>query len=259
MKMKKWMWYLWAGLAAMVSLAQPAMATTYYVPDNYATIQAAVDACRGGETIVVRAGTYKGAGNKNIIISRNIDVIAESGPEATIIDCEGSGRGFYFKNVSSLNELEGFQIINGSVTGSGLNGHGGGILLDFASPIIRNCIITGNSASGGGGGICATGSPTLSDCRINNNAAKDGQGGGIYSGVGVLSITNCEINNNTATSHGGGIYSTGSGLLLTGSQINGNSGNYYGGGIYSSGDGTVSITDCQINGNVVSYSGGGIY
>lgn len=46
--MKKWFWSILAGLAAIVFLHQPAMSATYYVPDDYLTIQGAVNAAWGG-------------------------------------------------------------------------------------------------------------------------------------------------------------------------------------------------------------------
>mgnify|MGYP001154950866 CR=1 FL=1 len=39
---------------------------TYLVPDNFPTIQSAIDAAVNGDTIIVRDGTYTGTGNKEI-------------------------------------------------------------------------------------------------------------------------------------------------------------------------------------------------
>ena len=116
MKRKKRFLCVLMGLAFVIFLNQPAFSgTTYYVPDNFPTIQEAIDAAWGGDTIIVRAGLYTGEGNKKIRIENKvITVRSESGPENTIIDCEGDGWGFYFRNVSNIGELEGFRIINGS-------------------------------------------------------------------------------------------------------------------------------------------------
>lgn len=187
-----------AGLAAIVFLHQPAMSATYYVPDDYLTIQGAVNAAWGGDEVIVRAGTYAGDGNKNIYINKAITVRSESGSENTIIDCEGNGRGFHFENMSDLNKLEGFQIINGSTD------YGGGIMLKYASPVIRNCIINGNTASGDGGGIYGYGSSSLIiNCKIKGNTAGI-VGGGIRGYGSIFSITNCAIIGNSATHVDGG-------------------------------------------------------
>ncbi|MDI6811677.1 MAG: hypothetical protein QMD80_08465 [archaeon] len=45
-------------LTGEVTLARYITASTIYVPDNYPTIQSAVDAASAGDTIIVRDGTY---------------------------------------------------------------------------------------------------------------------------------------------------------------------------------------------------------
>jgi len=168
MKSNKCFFMILVGLWALFLGNKPAFCTTYYVPDDYPTIQAAVNATWGGDTVIVRAGTYTGEGNRNITINKIITVKSETGPENTVIDCEGAGRGFTITNVSNLTVLDGFKIINGSVTGTNC---GGGIYCSSASPKISNCIINGNSAYNGGG-VCSSagGSPSFSNCIINGSS-----------------------------------------------------------------------------------------
>ncbi len=118
---RRWFWSIGTGMIGIIFLQQSANAATYYVPDDYSTIQEAVDASWGGDTVVVRAGVYTGEGNKNILIDKILTVKSESGPEDTIIDCEGDGRGFHFSNVTNETVLDGFQIINGYVTTHGVS------------------------------------------------------------------------------------------------------------------------------------------
>ncbi len=150
-------------LAFAIFLNHPAFGgDTYYVPDDFPTIQDAIDAAFGGDTVIVRAGTYTGEGNRNITIDgKVISVESESGPENTIIDCEGAERGFYLKSLGSFTKLDGFKIINGSAS------NGAGIFCDHSSPSITNCTISGNSASSNGGGIyCYSSSPSITNCIL---------------------------------------------------------------------------------------------
>jgi len=249
MKSNKCFFMLFAGLLAFFLGNKPAFCITYYVPDDYPTIQAAVDATWGGETIIVRAGTYTGEGNRNIKINKIITVKSETGPENTVIDCEGAGRGFTITNVSNLNVLDGFKIINGSVTGSD---YGGGIYCSSASPQVSNCIISDNSSGYGGGIYSSGGSPIFNNCIINNN-----HGGGIYSSGDSLIFNNCVINNNSTPNQGGGIYFSGGSLSLNNCVINDNSASAAaGGGIYFTGSGSLSLSNCTIIGNSASYGGG---
>jgi parallel beta-helix repeat protein len=58
---------------------------TIIVPDEYPTIQAAVDATSSGDTIIVRAGTY----TENVKVSKDyLTIKSESGAEETVIQGE---------------------------------------------------------------------------------------------------------------------------------------------------------------------------
>ena len=83
---------LMAFVVTLSSLAASSVAWTadYFVPDNFATIQAAINASSSGDTITVRPGTY----NERLDIGgRNIVLKSELGAAATIIDPQGAGGG----------------------------------------------------------------------------------------------------------------------------------------------------------------------
>jgi parallel beta-helix repeat protein len=74
-------WTMLGGLPAFVNKVE-ASPGIIYVPDNYPTIQAAVNAASPGDTIIVRDGTYTENVNAN---KDHLTIQSENGPEATII------------------------------------------------------------------------------------------------------------------------------------------------------------------------------
>jgi len=56
-------------------------ATSYYVPDDYARIQWAVDNASAGDTIVVRDGVYV----ENVNVDKSLDIRSENGSAECIV------------------------------------------------------------------------------------------------------------------------------------------------------------------------------
>ena len=208
-----------------------------FVPGQYATIQAAIDAAEEGDVVLVADGTYTGYNNRDIdFYGKAITVMSVNGPEMTVIDCEDNGRGFCFESGESVgSRLEGFTVKNGSdykgggircyessptITNCTITGntadYGGGIYCTYSSPSITNCAITGNTASGtnkvGGGLYCFSSDPVITNCAITENAAEDGSG--IFCSFSDPVITNCTITENTAE-NGGGIFCSFSAPIIT--------------------------------------------
>lgn len=159
-------------------------AATINVPGNQPTIQSGIDNAQDGDTVLVNDGIYRGEGNVNIDFKgKNITLKSLNGMDATIIDCQAkiNTRGFVFQSNETENAvLDGFTIKNG------VHQLGGGIYCNFASPTIKNCIITNNRATstvrdvGGGGGIfCKYSSTKIINCQIKNNSADSIRGAGI--------------------------------------------------------------------------------
>ncbi|MEW6104213.1 MAG: hypothetical protein AB1630_10470 [bacterium] len=206
-------------------------AADIYVPGSYTTIQAAIDAATNGDRILVSDGTYTGTGNKNLSWSgKCITVMSINGSDNCIIDCENSGRGFYFGDSGTISVIYGFTIRNGYVAGDYV--YGGGISCRSSSPSITNCTIINCTVMGNyygcGGGICCGlfSSPSIVNCNIIGNQALGGCGGGIYCADSSPSITNCNIIENYSLTGGSGIHCEGgySSPSITNCNIIGNRG-----------------------------------
>ena len=159
-----------------------------YVPEDFSSIQSAIENTISGNTILVLPGAYI----ENInFIGKNIILTSTNGPESTIIDGNQSGRVVTINSgEDSSAVLCGFTITNGL----------GGICCDYYSNIsLINLIIKENSAVAGGG---ISGSPIMKNVVVCDNYASD-SGGGIY---GSPTMNNVIIYNNTADFWGGGIY-----------------------------------------------------
>jgi len=269
-------------MAFVLSLSLQANAADKTVPSPYGTIQAAINACNPGDTVIVADGDYTGANNKNLDISIAITIKSLNGPDGCTIDCEGSGRGFYIHGSGASGAvIEGFTIHDGyALNGAGIYiysscsptikncifdendawyTNGGGIHCNSScSPTIEDCTFTLNDANWTGGGIfCEAGSdPTITGCIIDNNVS-----GLAGSGIGINNsdptIENCEIINNTASTCGGGVScETASDPVLVNCLITGNSASQKGGGIFAYYDSDPTLTNCTIADNSAADGGG---
>ncbi|MEW6746717.1 MAG: FG-GAP-like repeat-containing protein [Planctomycetota bacterium] len=178
---------------------------TVIVPDDFPTLQAAIDAVKDGDTILVRPGTYS-----ETIDFRGKGILVRSthGPELTIIDGQAAGSVVTFASGEGGDSiLDGFSVRNGSGTFVPVwwSYCGGGIYCEGSSPTITRTIIAQNAVDGMGGGIvCRTASPTIDNTIFLQNAAA--QGGAIACHWGCTpSITTCTFSENTA-SLGGALY-----------------------------------------------------
>ena len=230
---------------------------------DYPTIQAAITAANPGDVVELANGMYTGTGNKNLDFGgKAITVRSASGdPALCIINCQGSGRGFYFHSGEGANSIvDGLAITDGYVE---YDPGGGGMHITGASPVLTNCTITGNRAgpgSYGGGVYISSGSPTLTNCRINTNSIDSEDwfvlGAGIFCSDSSPLLTDCTISGNEGTIYtvGGGVWCTlGSPTLINCTITE----NVSGGGAGVACSGNTTLTNCEISGNTVISGGGG--
>ncbi|MHC4693950.1 MAG: right-handed parallel beta-helix repeat-containing protein [Planctomycetota bacterium] len=264
-------------VTACLTLNSTVLATDRLVPSQYPTIQAAIDDCNDGDVVIVEPNTYTGPGNRDIdfkgkaITVRSINTNDPNVVAATVIDCENSGRGFYFHSGEDANSIvAGLTVKNGKIQGteSDFDAYGGGIYCSGASPTILSCSVLNCSVYGydctpcevssageayGGGISCVSGShPTIVDCEIRGNLARSpdvieammwsasGYGGGIYCNFNsTVTVYDSIITANTAQ---GGVGHSDASWISWPS-------NSYGGGIYINESSISSIKNCLITNN----------
>ena len=280
-------------VCALVALYGTAFSATIYVPDNFPTIQNAINASVNGDTVIVRPGTYL----ENIdFVGKAVTVTSEKGAEETTIARVTNGISIVtFKSGEGTGSvLNGFRITNGICDrGGGIrcigsspsltnniivlneahtsDGRGGGIYCRNSDPLIRHNIIESNFAWGGAGIYCEMSSPVIDGNLIFLNQAmvldaKGGSGGPAGSRNRPQYRTAFPLRSHAGTGGkmtvwglGGGIYCTGGRPLIVGNRIVKNDCAEAGAGIYC-GKATVFISGNTIDSNrcFYHYGGGGI-
>jgi len=78
-------------LVVLLVTAALAPAATRLVPDEYATIQAAIDAAVDGDVVIIAPDTYTGYGSRDIdFLGKAITVRSKNGHNNCIIYCNGT-------------------------------------------------------------------------------------------------------------------------------------------------------------------------
>ncbi len=172
------------------------------VEHPFDAIQKAIDYALPGRTIVLLDGHYSGSGNVNIDFGgRGITVRSENGPQKCIVDCLGQGRAFDFQNGEGAE-----TVLQGITITRGKGANGAGIQIKGSSPTIRDCVLTGNSASMAGGGLAISGDsqPVIANCLFAGNSALVGAAVNAQTTAGIT-LTNCTMVHNTAVMAGGAV------------------------------------------------------
>ncbi|MFC1786686.1 nitrous oxide reductase family maturation protein NosD [Halobacteriota archaeon] len=222
--------------------------TVIYVPDDYPTIQAAIDNASTGDTIIVRDGTY----TENIDVNKSLTIRSENGSDVTHVQAQSSND-YVFNVTAYFVSLSGF-----TVTGATDSGKSGIYLYR-----VDHCDITDNNASNNWAGIHIYHSwfNTISNnnansnnqygivisyyCNLNtisNNNASDN-----YHGIWLSDSSNNRISNNNASNNGYGIYLGGSSNDNIISNNIANSNSAYGIDLAYSSNNTISNNNASNN------------
>jgi len=225
-----------------VGLRVLGMKNQRYVPTEYPTIQAAVDAAVDGDEVIIEPGIYNEPGNYNIYLRCNAITVRSIDPNnpaivaATVIEPNTIASGFIFH---CYYFEQGDSIIDGLTIRRCIDRPA--IICSDGSPTICNCIIEDNYYSyspyyGGIGIDCHDSNAVISNCVIRNN-----QGGGLRCTNSDPTVQNCIFTGN----RGFYSYSTGGGFIVMS----------FGGGILHWG-GNLSVINCTFSGNLADVGGG---
>ena len=230
-------------------------------PNNYSSIQSAINAAHNGDTIFVYSGIYY----EHIFINKSINLIGKN-EKTTIIDGRNESNITVFSIEANNVKLSHFTIRNVSpkffVWGITVSGHNilisnciirntdGLTLFRVENGVIENCNFSHNYE----GIFLATKCTniTIKNCTITHNLGKKCPDGGYKGGNGIffmfdarnfynISITNCNLSNNRFC---GVDASYVEGLIIKNCTIQKN-----GKGIEIDGVKNVSILNCQIKNN----------
>lgn len=204
---------------------------TLNVPNQYQTIQQAVDAASDGDIIKIAQGIYK---------EHKIEITGKS------------------------IRVEGTRVNGNLVTTVDGERNGGVFILQHPGIHIKDLIITGGDAGnpGGGGILCRNSNATIDGCHIHGNRAPTHKGGGIFcdneSEAIITTIKNCQISHNSS-GYGGGINCRKSSAIIKNCIINNNNATQFGGGVRCYEQSNAQIINCQITSNLAGNDGGGVF
>lgn len=129
------------------------------VPEDYGTIQEAIDAAQDGQIVLLADAVYSGPGNHQIrLYGKAVTVRSENGPSECIIHCSESGVNcFSLADGEEPNSvIEGLTITSESRTG---------IVCENSSPLIHRCIFQGHQSALS----LARSNAAVQDCVFVNN------------------------------------------------------------------------------------------
>jgi len=195
-----------------------ASAADIYVPDDYSTIQFAVDNASAGDTITVRDGTY----TENVDVAKRLTIQSENGSASAIVSALSADDHVFTLTAGSVN-VSGFTI------GGASEAWKIGIYISG----VDHCNISDNNISNNSRGVLIT--DTSTNNTLSNNIVLDNT-------IGIYLYSSCDNNtlsNNTAylnTDYGIYIHTSSNNIISDNTVFDNSNGIY----LYSSSNNIIS-------------------
>ncbi|MBU3728025.1 MAG: hypothetical protein FGM37_02100 [Phycisphaerales bacterium] len=247
-------------LTAAAGAVTSAHSADRLVPQQYASIQAAINASAAGDHVAVAPGSYTESIN---FLGKQLVVRPQGQVRSVTLRAQVGSRSVTFANGESPSTvLRGFRLVGNGASGS----QGGGVRITGASPTIEHCeIVDVHSSQAGGepgpyGGAVEinSGNPVIRSCEFRGNRASTSgttaAGGAIIIRAGSPLIEGCSFWDSPGA-HGADVYVAGSAPVVArvvSCAFQGRSGTGHGSRIYNhgngNGSGTIILQDCRFLG-----------
>jgi hypothetical protein len=243
--------------AALCGATVSAFAANLRVPQDYPTIQEAIDAAPSGATVVVAAGTYR----ENLLISKPLTVRSSRGARDTVIDGGRVGPVLVARGTGAERAvIDGFTITNGFNNfgvGGNAPGNAGGIYMDSVIGVITDNVVRDNIGCLGNGISTLSAAVTIQRNQVRDNprdpSCDGADGGGIFlrgDGVQPSLVASNIVSGHRIGGRGAGIAIQGMNqVTIRDNLISDNEANSAGGG--SGGGILLNVASATINGNVL--------
>ncbi len=267
-----------AALGALVAVAPAARATTRRVPDDFATIAAALAASTSGDSVTVAPGTY----TESLVLPSGVTLAGTGAPGAATIAAAGPGAVIDAVNPAFGTRLAGLTLSGGTGVNDGglteggdlrvLGGRleaddctfsggqaafGGGTAGIGATLVFRRCAWSAGNATYGAGHFQTGGGLTLDACAFSGGTAAVGGGlyanGGAHVTVGATTFTGCQ-----ATGDGGGLWFDSAVATLSDVRVDATRAGGHGGGLAIAAGGQV-LASASVWVDTQSGAGGGAF
>jgi len=192
------------------------------VPQEYATIAAALAVAELADTVEVDCGAYH---EHDLALPDWITLRSATGdPTCATLDAQGQGRVLTGSGLVHGIRVEGLTLTGGVALGSGAQGLGGAVSLSASNAVFSRCVFRGNQARFGGvGSASILDSLLLERCVLDGNSCLSSGAAWLFTGAPAR-LERCLVTSNS----GGGLFGTAPQLAC--SDLFGNShGNWSGG------------------------------